>query len=168
MANRALLALAFLSGALLDCGGKGLSGTDAGTTGAAGTGGDASTSADADAFTPPDTCDLPFDPGPCEAAIRVYASVNGQCVEKVYGGCQGNENRFFSLEECLMTCEGRPGARECPPGRAVKETCLQCVIAGGCGASRLACAIPCTKEEDCAAAGNGYACNLGVCGFKCF
>jgi hypothetical protein len=60
-----------------------------------------------DVFTPPARCALPFDPGPCEAAIRVFAFVNGQCAEKTYGGCQGNANRFSSLAECVSVCEGR-------------------------------------------------------------
>ena len=57
---------------------------------------------------------LPFDVGPCDAAIPVYAFVDGACVQRTYGGCEGNGNRFSTLEECLATCAGdrsRAGAR---------------------------------------------------------
>ncbi|KAL1419903.1 hypothetical protein MTO96_004654 [Rhipicephalus appendiculatus] len=29
---------------------------------------------------------------------------SGTCRNFIYGGCQGNENRFSSREECLQTC----------------------------------------------------------------
>ncbi len=72
-------------------------------------------------WTPPDRCLLPFDPGPCDGSVRVFAFVNGACVQQGYGGCQGNANRFSTLEECLATCEGRPDPRPCPTGRVVRE-----------------------------------------------
>jgi hypothetical protein len=46
-------------------------------------------------------CSLPFDPGPCEALFPVYAFVDGSCMLRTYGGCQGNGNRFETLEACL-------------------------------------------------------------------
>src|SRR5688572_3328720 len=77
--------------------------------------------AGAGGWTPPQSCLLPFDSGPCEAAIPVFALVNGTCVPRVYGGCDGNANRFFTLEECMATCEGRPAALPCPTGRVVHD-----------------------------------------------
>lgn len=53
----------------------------------------------------PRTCDLPFDAGPCDAAIRVFAFVDGVCVERIYGGCDGNGNRFATAEECIAACQ---------------------------------------------------------------
>jgi hypothetical protein len=65
-------------------------------------------------------CSLPFDPGPCHAAFPVFAFVDGACVERVYGGCEGNANRFPLLERCMVACEGRPDPCGCPPGRVAK------------------------------------------------
>jgi len=31
----------------------------------------------------------------------------GECLKFYYGGCQGNENRFDSLEECEMNCSSK-------------------------------------------------------------
>lgn len=96
-------------------------------------------------------CALPFDPGPCRAAISVFAFVGGACVDRIYGGCEGNGNRFETLEECLATCEGRPGTRECPAGRGRARVCLACGPAGGCGESAEVCAQPCDMARPCAA-----------------
>jgi hypothetical protein len=126
---------------------------------------DAKPASDGGAFTPPARCALPFEAGPCEAAIRVWASVNGTCTEQIYGGCQGNENRFDTLEECLATCEGRPAARPCPAGRAPAKICLQCGFVGGCGKTAEVCALTCTKHEDCMTAPTPRpsGCFMGVC-----
>ncbi|CBY07598.1 unnamed protein product [Oikopleura dioica] len=51
-------------------------------------------------------CDLPMDVGPCRAAMPVFY-FNGatqQCEQFFYGGCQGNDNRFLTKEECESTC----------------------------------------------------------------
>ena len=54
-------------------------------------------------------CDLEWEDGKdginCKAK-QVYAFVDGKCVEKTYGGCGGNANRFESLKECEDTCGG--------------------------------------------------------------
>jgi hypothetical protein len=46
--------------------------------------------------------------GPCEAYIPsfYFNAVTGQCERFVYGGCDGNGNRFDALEECEATCLG--------------------------------------------------------------
>jgi hypothetical protein len=85
-------------------------------------------------------CSLPFDPGPCEAAIGVVAFVDGSCVMRTYGGCQGNGNRFNTLEECLATCVG---ASACPPNRVAREICLGCGPTGGCSKRATVCALIC-------------------------
>ena len=86
-------------------------------------------------------CSLPFEVGPCDAAVPVYAYVNGACVARTYGGCEGNGNRFNTLEECMATCEGRPVPNGCPAGRIAKEICLACGLAGGCSKSQTVCAL---------------------------
>jgi hypothetical protein len=97
----------------------------------------------------PELCSLPFESGRCEAAIRVYASVDGKCVERTWGGCEGNDNRFFLLEECLSVCEGRPERNSCPDGREPASICVACGEAGGCAEQAVVCAKPCSSSSDC-------------------
>ncbi|XP_014588057.1 tissue factor pathway inhibitor isoform X1 [Equus asinus] len=51
-------------------------------------------------------CALKADDGPCRAMIkRFFFNIHTQqCEEFVYGGCEGNQNRFESLEECKEKC----------------------------------------------------------------
>jgi hypothetical protein len=88
-------------------------------------------------------CALPFDPGPCRAAIPVYAFVDGACVMRSYGGCDGNDNRFDTLEECMATCAGPPDPGACPPNRVAREICLGCGPTGGCSKRATVCALIC-------------------------
>ncbi|XP_076052530.1 kunitz-type anticoagulant protein Ir-CPI-like isoform X1 [Oratosquilla oratoria] len=52
-------------------------------------------------------CHLKFDQGPCEALMYRWGfnSATQRCEEFQYGGCQGNENNFESLEDCRDACE---------------------------------------------------------------
>ncbi|XXX75471.1 BPTI/Kunitz domain-containing protein [Sorangium sp. So ce134] len=56
----------------------------------------------------PNRCSLPQEPGPCDAAIPSYwhDPSSGVCIPFTYGGCDGNENRFESLEACQEACPG--------------------------------------------------------------
>lgn len=56
-----------------------------------------------------DTCVLPPDPGPCDAAIaRVYFDASsGTCKRFSWGGCEGNANKFESFEECARACQSQ-------------------------------------------------------------
>ena len=49
-----------------------------------------------------------MDSGPCEADMTkyYYNTATGRCEAFSYGGCQGNENNFESLEECNSHCNG--------------------------------------------------------------
>ena len=51
-------------------------------------------------------CTLSRDSGPCEAAIPRYYfdSASGLCLMFNYGGCDGNENNFASLDACKTAC----------------------------------------------------------------
>ena len=51
-------------------------------------------------------CRLPLDPGPCTGQERKYYfdTQTRHCQQFMYGGCQGNGNRFSSLLECERTC----------------------------------------------------------------
>jgi len=116
-------------------------------------------------FAGPDgtnVCALPFEIGPCNALIPVYAYVGGACVQETYGGCEGNENRFSTLAECLETCAGQPaGGLGCPSGQVLGKTCLACGPAGGCSKSALRCGVPCDTDSICPAA-HPY-CLAGIC-----
>ncbi|XP_053901505.1 kunitz-type serine protease inhibitor B1-like [Malaclemys terrapin pileata] len=62
-------------------------------------------------------CNLPADPGPCEAYMTryFYNSATKRCEEFIYGGCQGNANRFPSMDECLKTCGSSGDICQLPP-----------------------------------------------------
>uniref|UniRef100_A0A673UNS5 Kinesin-like protein n=1 Tax=Suricata suricatta TaxID=37032 RepID=A0A673UNS5_SURSU len=55
-------------------------------------------------------CNLPIVTGPCRGFEKLWAfdAVQGKCVLFVYGGCQGNGNKFYSEKECKEYC-GVPG-----------------------------------------------------------
>jgi hypothetical protein len=69
---------------------------------------------------------LPLEGGPCDAYIPSwgYNTETGACEEFVYGGCEGNDNRFESLDACLVACD--------PGGRETCENSTDCVIDHGC------------------------------------
>ena len=96
-------------GGSLAASGNGGSGASAGTNGSdSGTAG---------------RCDLPPDPGPCDAAMpRFYfdpAYVN--CREFTYGGCEGNANNFENNYRCMLACQ-----------RGFVVSCNRCLPDGGC------------------------------------
>lgn len=131
--------------------------TTAGAAGAAGGGSEPGAT-----FTPPARCLQPFDASTCDANFKVFAFDQGHCVEASWGGCEGNDNHFLTLEECLAVCEGRPDRNPCPEGRVAQQICISCGPAGGCGESIMACALPCTLQEECTGMAT-LGCALGVC-----
>jgi hypothetical protein len=132
-----------------------------GGTGAAGMGG---SSAGAGGSGPPlpAACSLPFEGGECDGSIPVFAFVDGACRRATYGGCGGNENRFYSIEECESVCELRPSANPCNDGLIDREICLGCGPAGGCSERLRVCAQPCDAESACASS-SFHGCFDGVC-----
>ncbi|XP_077521556.1 proteoglycan-like sulfated glycoprotein papilin isoform X3 [Amblyomma americanum] len=60
-------------------------------------------------------CGLPEDLGPCRNyTVNWFFSVaDGRCNRFWYGGCEGNENRFNSEEECENTCVKPEGPDAC-------------------------------------------------------
>lgn len=53
-----------------------------------------------------DVCELPPEPGPCQAAIpRYYYNPSiWKCERFIYGGCGGNANNYNSFEQCMAVC----------------------------------------------------------------
>jgi hypothetical protein len=111
--------------------------------------------------SPEPRCQLAFDVGPCDAAVRAYAFIDGACKPATYGGCGGNDNRFSTLEECLSRCQGMPGEQACPDGRAERVICLGCGAGGGCLQYAGVCAKTCATQADCQP--SGLSCATGYC-----
>ena len=53
-----------------------------------------------------EVCSQESETGPCKGAFDrfFYNATSGQCEKFSYGGCEGNENRFETQEECVQTC----------------------------------------------------------------
>jgi hypothetical protein len=102
------------SGGTVATGGRGGSATTGGSGGTATSGGLGGTVATGGGFSTGGRggtggfCMLPPDPGPCEASVPSYAYdvETGLCLPFIYGGCEGNENRFETAEDCYRMCEG--------------------------------------------------------------
>ncbi|KPJ10062.1 Papilin, partial [Papilio machaon] len=54
-----------------------------------------------------DICRLPMRAGPCDQSLMrwFYDPSTDSCSQFTYGGCEGNANRFESLEECESQCK---------------------------------------------------------------
>nr|XP_039258637.1 papilin-like [Styela clava] len=63
-----------------------------------------------------DICKQPKDSGPCEAAIsRYFFNTKSQaCEQFFYGGCEGNDNNFETLQKCQSKCGGYKFDPKCP------------------------------------------------------
>lgn len=79
------------------------------------------------------TCALPLEQGSCEASMMVYGfDVNeNKCVEWSYGGCEGNENRFDTMEQCEKACHTQ---KEETPKPSSEARCQQPIVTGKCRA----------------------------------
>ncbi|ROK74143.1 Kunitz-type serine protease inhibitor 6 [Anabarilius grahami] len=56
-----------------------------------------------------ETCAVPSDSGPCRALFHMYyfEASSQSCKQFIYGGCQGNLNRYGTEEECMSACYGK-------------------------------------------------------------
>ncbi|PVD26538.1 hypothetical protein C0Q70_14215 [Pomacea canaliculata] len=89
-----------------------------------------------------DVCSLPKAPGVCFAYFPsfFYNSATGECESFVYGGCQGNGNRFDTVAACEQTCKGTkttPKATSANSPATPRKTnrCLLPAAPGPCKAS---------------------------------
>jgi hypothetical protein len=130
---------------------------------AASQGADAGSDAEASHANP--VCEQPFEVGPCNASIQVYAYEPAMkaCRIELYGGCQGNDNRFDTLAACESACvpEGPPDS--CPSGSMRNHICISCGVLGGCGEMVTACVPRCEEQADCDEVGDDYSCFQGLC-----
>lgn len=107
--------------------GGGLSSSSSGGTGAGATGGTAGAGGvSGSGGALPELCLQPLDPGPCDGAFPSYGfdSELGSCEYFLYGGCEGNDNRFETREACLDACG--------PGDRTACTQSADCVINHGC------------------------------------
>lgn len=51
-----------------------------------------------------DFCDEPLDPGLCRRLHYMFGHEDGKCTQFNYGGCGGNKNKFYTIEECEKAC----------------------------------------------------------------
>jgi len=112
---------------------------------------------------PEPRCMEPWDAGPCDASVPAFAFFSDDCKPVVYGGCEGNDNRFTSREECQRACMGMPLERSCPDGTLSANGCLECGLGGGCINYGNYCFAKCEKTEDCDGSGSGFGCIDGIC-----
>lgn len=58
-------------------------------------------------------CSDPRDVGPCRGYFPkvYYDAAEGRCLDFAYGGCEGNGNRFSSVQECENICVKREEAQ---------------------------------------------------------
>lgn len=96
-------------------------------------------------------CTSAFDSGPCDAAISVrwHDPATGACVVQSYGGCEGNDNRYDSLEACQAACPPPSAQSDCGAGRTLISTCLECGPLGPCLTQYPVCAKQCESDADC-------------------
>jgi hypothetical protein len=76
-------------------------------------------------------CLLPTDRGGCDAFVEKYYfnASTGQCFQFPYGGCDGNANRFETIEACQQRCQlGSLCPRVIPP----TDQALQCALSSVC------------------------------------
>ncbi|KAL1418936.1 hypothetical protein MTO96_005477 [Rhipicephalus appendiculatus] len=84
----------------------------------------------------------PLPPGPCYGILMMwyFDTATRECRNFTYGGCEGNDNRFESLELCKQRCAHAvgPTAVEPPtrqptkPRLSVKGACKKMADAGSC------------------------------------
>lgn len=72
-------------------------------------------------------CDAPSQRGPCtDYVVRWYFNTTLQeCAQFWYGGCQGNNNRYETRDECEAECTATETPTTEDPGRAFKQKPLR-------------------------------------------
>ncbi|XP_014672850.1 PREDICTED: uncharacterized protein LOC106813254 isoform X3 [Priapulus caudatus] len=108
----------------------------------------------------PGYCSLPSVTGPCRGFFRkyFYNAEKSSCEQFIYGGCQGNENSFDTIEDCETQCGGSTPVD--PFQRPVKTRADEQVCPGGAtpleDPSDEGYAKTCSQNNPCP---SGFTCN---------
>ena len=78
-------------------------------------------------------CDQEKDAGPCRGMKPkwYFDKSSSTCKLFFFGGCQGNDNRFDSLNECSQTCDV-----DWKEQRKIRQVCTQPLVKGDCRAAK--------------------------------
>lgn len=91
-------------------------------------------------ITIPEQCRLPRESGPCHGYYQrwYYSMENRQCQMFIYGGCDGNMNRYNTFEHCDAVCNARGSMVEEGPheGDSREVICKLSVESGPCEETR--------------------------------
>ncbi|XP_074928250.1 chelonianin-like isoform X3 [Chelonoidis abingdonii] len=94
-----------------------------------------------------DVCKLPVDSGSCFSYVTryFYNFVTKKCEAFTYGGCEGNGNRFASIDECLRTCGSaeKPGFCRVFPPDTMGICALLCFSDADCPGAKKCCSVGC-------------------------
>jgi len=110
-----------------------------------------------------EVCQLNSEAGPCRANLThswYYDKTSGQCRSFIYGGCQGNANRFGTKEICERKCKAGAAEPSCKRKRCRKQ-CEHGFIINAQGCHTCSCnpnpnAINCPEIECPDRCPNGY------------
>uniref|UniRef100_A0A6I8PHS6 WAP four-disulfide core domain 8 n=1 Tax=Ornithorhynchus anatinus TaxID=9258 RepID=A0A6I8PHS6_ORNAN len=96
-----------------------------------------------------DICEEPVEVGRCMGHIPMYYynSKTKKCESFIYGGCQGNENQFKTIEECMARCGGSVKLGRCPISRKeISEPCVEeCKGDDSCPVGQKCCVSGCSQ-----------------------
>ena len=87
----------------------------------------------------PERCQLPQDAGSCDGYFPSYTynADADRCEEFIYGGCDGNDNRFATFSDCEAVC--RPGQT-----RTEMDACR---LPTDCALASTSCCEPCEPVD---------------------
>jgi len=96
-------------------------------------------------------CTSDYEEGECDAVVPVYwhDPRTGACVPDIYSGCDGNRNRYASLQACRAACAPPTTQSDCAPGYTLDTTCFECPMTN-CTNPQTTCSLQCDVDQDCA------------------
>ncbi|XP_028937639.1 WAP four-disulfide core domain protein 3-like isoform X2 [Ornithorhynchus anatinus] len=100
-------------------------------------------------------CEKPVEVGRCMGHMPMYYynSKKKKCEPFIYGGCQGNENRFKTMDLCKSHCGGSTKSGRCPPPpKGYRGSCYE-----SCKGDQY-----CPPKHKCCSNGCGRSCKLAV------
>ncbi|XP_060068958.1 papilin-like isoform X3 [Ylistrum balloti] len=96
-----------------------------------------------------DVCALPSVTGRCRAAHRRYFfnTATGSCEQFIYGGCNGNANRFRTREECVERCGGKVADEDRRLCKFSQHGCCRDGLTPADGPDYYGCPDHCVRSE---------------------